>query len=133
MRVHIKCSVFYGLLPQVWNYMSSQCVKQMRVCDEGGGGVGGEEVTGILHLLDKFFTIGWNRRITTFPDVPDVRRGGGGGGHFKFERQWLDMRTFLRYLMSSRMVAGRGRTITRYASTDCYCCSAHQNVLLLCT
>ena len=69
--------------------MSSQCVKQMRVCGEGGGG--GEEVTGILHLLDKFFTIGWNRRITTFPDVPDVRRGGGdvpdvrrwGGGTFQ--------------------------------------------------
>ena len=55
--------------------MSSQCVKQMRVCGEGGGGGGGEEVTGILHLLDKFLTIGWNRRITTFPDVPDVRRG----------------------------------------------------------
>lgn len=59
--------------------MSSQCVKQMRVCGEGG--CGGEEVTGILHLLDKFLTVGWNRRITTFPDVPDVRRGGGGEGN----------------------------------------------------
>ena len=62
---------------QVWNYMSNQCVKQMSVCGEGGaegGGVrDGEEVTGIIHLVNKFLTVGWNRRIATFPDVPDVR------------------------------------------------------------
>lgn len=57
--------------------MSSQCVKQMSVCGEGGaegGGVrDGEEVTGIIHLVNKFLAVGWNRRIATFPDVPDVR------------------------------------------------------------
>jgi len=81
-------AVFDGLPPQVWNYMSTQCVKQMSVCDECGG----EEVTGILHLMDKFLTIGWNRRITTFPDVPDVRREEGERGWTgwnKFEQEKL--------------------------------------------
>lgn len=111
-------TVFDGLPPQVWNYMSTQCVKQMSVCGEGGCGGGGEEVTGILHLMGKFLTVGWNRRITTFPDVPDVRREEeeeGVEGWNKFVHELETYQSFLRYLMSGRMMAGRERTITRYA------------------
>lgn len=33
------------------------------------------EVTGVIHILErsKFLSVGWNRRITTYPDQPDVR------------------------------------------------------------
>ncbi len=47
--------------------MNRTCLKHMSV-------PGATEVTGVLHFLDKsrFLAVGWNRRITTFPDVPDV-------------------------------------------------------------
>ena len=47
--------------------MSSVCVKRMHISQD-------TEVTGVLHFPDKnrFMSVGWNRRITTFPDQPDV-------------------------------------------------------------
>ncbi len=47
--------------------MNRMCLKRMSVPGEG-------EVTGLLHFLDKsrFLAVSWNRRITTFPDEPDV-------------------------------------------------------------
>lgn len=37
--------------------------------------LGSTEVTGVIHLPDKtqFISVGWNKRITSFSDEPDVR------------------------------------------------------------
>ena len=53
---------------QVWNYMNGECLKHMQT-------PGNVEVTGLVHLLERsqFLVTGWNRRITSFPDEPDVR------------------------------------------------------------
>ena len=123
--------------------MSSQCVKQMSVCGEGGaagGGVGGgEEVTGIIHLVNKFLTIGWNRRITSFPDLPDVRAGQVYVCKARWKREWtvLINPTYahyqssselpegnlfhhsspcFRYSMSGKTAAGKERTTTRWGT-----------------
>ena len=52
---------------QVWNYMDSSCMKHMRNSCYA-------EVTAVMHLLDKskFLSVGWNKKIITFPDQPDV-------------------------------------------------------------
>ena len=47
--------------------MNGVCLKRMLTPDD-------TEVTGVVHLLDKgkFLTVGWNKRITSFRDEPDV-------------------------------------------------------------
>ena len=55
---------------KVWGYREGVCLKHM-------SGFSSTEVTGVKHLRDKsrFLAVGWNRRITTFPDDPDVSLG----------------------------------------------------------
>jgi len=54
---------------QVWNFLSGECQKTLVA-----GSKEGNEITGLIHLADKkkILSIGWDKRITTFPDVPDV-------------------------------------------------------------
>lgn len=54
---------------QVWNYVNGECLKRMQT-------TGNAEVTGLVHILERsqFLVTGWNRRITSFPDEPDVRQ-----------------------------------------------------------
>lgn len=48
--------------------MNGECLKHMHT-------PGNAEVTGLVHVLERsqFLAMGWNRRITSFPDEPDVR------------------------------------------------------------
>ena len=59
--------------------MNSTCVKHMRK-------EGYSEVTGVVHILERglFLSVGWDRRITTFRDDPDVCElaEGHGFGYF---------------------------------------------------
>ncbi len=52
---------------QVWNCSNGSCLKHM-------AGDGYTEVTGVMHILEKskFLSVGWNKRITTYLDEPDV-------------------------------------------------------------
>ena len=45
-----------------------------RVCLKHMVGSSYYEVTGVMHILDrgKFLSVGWDKRITTFLDEPDV-------------------------------------------------------------
>lgn len=47
--------------------MHSTCVKHLQKD-------GYSEVTGIVHILERglFLSVGWDRKITTFRDQPDV-------------------------------------------------------------
>lgn len=47
--------------------MSGQCLQHMQTPLD-------TEVTGVMHLLERsrFLSVGWNRRIATFRDEPDV-------------------------------------------------------------
>ena len=53
---------------QVWNFLSGECLKTLIDSKEAN------EITGLIHLPDKkqFLSIGWDKKITTFPDIPDV-------------------------------------------------------------
>lgn len=55
------------LVCQVWQYVHSTCVKHLQKD-------GYSEVTGIVHIMERglFLSVGWDKRITTFKDDPDV-------------------------------------------------------------
>ena len=65
----MSCDCELLLCVQVWQYMNSTCTKHMKRD-------GYSEVTGIIHILERglFLSVGWDRRITTFKDDPDVSK-----------------------------------------------------------
>ncbi|XP_065898350.1 cilia- and flagella-associated protein 337-like isoform X2 [Dysidea avara] len=54
---------------KVWNFLSGECQKTLMASSKEAN-----EVTGLIHLVDKkkILSVGWDKRITTFPDVADV-------------------------------------------------------------